>query len=77
MEGHWGKRADDEDPDVLYFTKQRLMEWSVVSIPSNPDAMKRSAGEEAFISSIPKSIENNSSAVSRDEIKARILLLNL
>lgn len=77
MEGHWGKRADDEDPEVIYFTKQRLVEWSVVSIPSNPDAMKRSSGEEAFISSIPKSIENNSSAVSRDEIKARILLLNL
>jgi HK97 family phage prohead protease len=76
-EGRYGKKDFGEDEDVIYFTKQRLVEWSVVSIPSNPDAMKRSAGEEAFISSIPKSIENNSSAVSRDEIKARILLLNL
>jgi HK97 family phage prohead protease len=76
-EGRYGKKEFGEDTDVIYFTKQRLLEWSVVSIPSNPDAMKRSAGEEAFIGTIPKSIENNSSADSRDEIKARLFLINL
>lgn len=78
LDGHWGVRSSGEDPDVLYFTKQRLVEWSVVSIPSNPDAVKRSAAEEAVISSIPKPTEeNNSRADSRDEITARISILNL
>jgi HK97 family phage prohead protease len=30
-----------EDPDILYFTKHELLEWSVVSIGANPDANKR------------------------------------
>jgi HK97 family phage prohead protease len=75
-DGHWGNRANGEDPEILYFTKQRLMEWSVVSIPSNPDAVKRSAGEEAFISLIPKPTNENSRADSRDEITARLFLIN-
>jgi HK97 family phage prohead protease len=73
-EGRWGDRSIGEDPDVLYFTKHRLMEWSVVSIPSNSDAMKRSAGEEAVFKSIPKP-ETTPSAVSRDGIRARIFSL--
>lgn len=76
-DGHWGKRAEGQDPDVFYYTKQRLVEWSVVSIPSNPDALKRSAGEESLINSVPKPTEINSSADSRDGITARISLLNL
>lgn len=75
MEARWGKRSDGEDPEVLYFTKQRLLEWSVVSIPSNPDALKRSAGEETFISSIPKSTETNPRAQSRDDYDARLFNL--
>lgn len=77
-EGRYGKRDLGEDPDVIYFTKQRLMEWSVVSIPSNMDALKRSASEELVISSIPKPTEEiNSRADSRDEITARISILTL
>ena len=77
-EGRYGKREFGEDPDVIYFTKQRLMEWSVVSIPSNPDATKRSASEELVINSIPKpTTENNSRAESRDDITARISILTL
>lgn len=40
-EARWGKKDDGEDPDVLYFTRQELMEWSIVTIPSNPEALKR------------------------------------
>lgn len=40
-EGHWGREEAGENPDVLYFTRQSLIEWSVVNIPSNPDALKR------------------------------------
>lgn len=44
--GHWGRKADGEDPDVYYYNGQELMEVSVVNVPSNPDAVKRSAAEE-------------------------------
>lgn len=73
-EAHWGIRNNDEDPDILYFTRQSLVEWSVVSVPSNTEAVKRSTAEEEFISSIPKE-NSNPSAVSRDDIRARILQL--
>lgn len=38
---HWGNERQGEDPTVLYFEKSILKEWSIVHIPSNPDAMKR------------------------------------
>jgi len=38
-----GLEENGEEKDVLYFTEQRLMEWSIVSIGSNPDAQKRNA----------------------------------
>jgi len=44
-----GIEADGEDKNVLYFTRQELMEWSVVSIGSNPDALKRNASSVAEI----------------------------
>ena len=44
--GHWGRKADGEDPDVYYYNGQELTEVSVVNVPSNPDAVKRSAAEE-------------------------------
>jgi len=44
--GHWGKEVDGEDPNVYYYNGQELMEVSVVNIPSNPEAVKRSAEEE-------------------------------
>lgn len=44
--GHWGQERDGEDPEVYYYDGQELMEVSVVNVPSNPDAVKRSAEEE-------------------------------
>lgn len=40
--GHWGVERKDEDPETYYFTKQILKEFSIVNIPSNPDAVKKS-----------------------------------
>ena len=40
--GHWGKERDGEDPETYYFDSQRLVEWSIVHVPSNPDAIKKS-----------------------------------
>lgn len=53
----FGVEENEEDPEVLYFTKQRLMEWSVVSVGSNPDAHKRNAETlEEMRSSLAKEI---------------------
>lgn len=41
-EAHWGVESYGEDPDVLYFDKMDLLEWSIVPIGSNPEALKRS-----------------------------------
>jgi len=40
-EARMGISEEGEDPEVVYFTKQRLAEWSVVSIGSNPAAFRR------------------------------------
>lgn len=41
-EAHWGVESQDEDSNVLYFDKMELLEWSIVPIGSNPEALKRS-----------------------------------
>ncbi len=41
----YGVEANGEQRDTVYFTRQELLEWSVVSVGSNPDAFKRSAAE--------------------------------
>lgn len=49
---HEAARGDfdkGENPDLVYFTRQTLVEWSVVPVPSNKDAIKRNnEGLEAF-----------------------------
>lgn len=55
--GHWGERAAGEDPEVLYFDSAELYEWSIVSMGSNPDALKRNQESmEAIRASIQKEI---------------------
>lgn len=39
--GHWGDENLGENQDVIYFDEQELLEWSIVPIGSNPEAMKR------------------------------------
>lgn len=41
--GHWGDEKLGEDKDVIYFDEVELLEWSIVPIGSNPDALKREA----------------------------------
>ena len=60
----FGVEENEEDPEVLYFTKQRLMEWSVVSVGSNPDAHKRNAETlEEMRSSLTKEINVESKEI--------------
>lgn len=51
-EGHWGDAKRAENPDVFYYEGQELLEVSVVNIPSNANAVRRSIEEEA--ASLPK-----------------------
>jgi HK97 family phage prohead protease len=41
LDARFGDEKKGENKDVLYFTRQKLMEWSIVSVGSNPDAHKR------------------------------------
>ncbi len=43
LEGRWGEKKAGEDPDVIYFTRIELLEWSIVTVPSNPETLKRNA----------------------------------
>jgi len=42
IKGNWGDSNRGEDPETYYFTSQVLKEFSIVNIPSNPDAIKKS-----------------------------------
>lgn len=51
--GHWGVESRSEDPETYYFTDVSLKEFSIVHIPSNPDAIKKSMeGWEAYMSRV-------------------------
>ncbi|MFM9400791.1 HK97 family phage prohead protease [Myroides odoratimimus] len=59
-EARWGDFDKGEDPDVLRFTKMDLLEWSIVPVGSNPEALKRSAdGLEDIKRRFPKSETRN------------------
>jgi hypothetical protein len=53
-EYRYGDSNEGEDRDTVYFTRQELIEWSVVSAGSNRDAFKRSADQ---VDEIKKSLE--------------------
>jgi len=53
-EYRYGYAKEGEDPDTLYFTRQELIEWSVVSAGSNRDAFKRSTDQ---VDEIKKTLE--------------------
>lgn len=60
--GHWGDEKLGEDRDLIYFDEQELLEWSIVPLGSNPEALKREVQtieeiREAIIKEIPVVIE--------------------
>ena len=74
----WGEKEMGEDPDVLYFTKQELTEFSVVNIPSNADAVKRSIDslkEEMVPAHNGRNTNEDSSNQNKTELYARIVKL--
>lgn len=42
IEYHWGDKRNGEQEEVLYLDRNALLEVSIVAVPSNPDALKRS-----------------------------------
>lgn len=71
-EARWGIFEDGENPDVLYFTKQDLLEWSIVPIGSNPDALKRNKESlEDIKQRFPKEV------VRKENYAARAALVDL
>ena len=72
-EAHWGVAEAGENPDVLYFSRQRLLEWSIVPLGSNPDAMKRS--EEA-IEDVKKRFSKSDDLSSLDLLQKQIQINN-
>ena len=56
FEARYGAEDLGEDPDVVYFTRQELVAWSVVTLPSNAEALVRST-EEAKANLLPKKEE--------------------
>lgn len=69
--GRWGKESEARDGEnpTYYFGKRELLEFSIVNIPSNPDAVKRFAPE---IEEEPEEIKELKPAVPDGE-KVRIL----
>jgi HK97 family phage prohead protease len=72
---HWGDKAKGERSDVLYLDENELLEVSIVAVPSNPDALKRSIQD--IREAIPKPTEPEIETYSRTNAKARLSILNL
>lgn len=47
-EGHRGNKEKYEDPELYYFDRQELLEVSIVNIPSNPNAKKKTLRGNTF-----------------------------
>jgi len=70
---HWGDEKVQEDPNTLYFDEVELFEFSIVNVPSNPDAVKRFVEEHKK----PQETKTESEATSSfDEFDARYILIN-
>jgi len=56
--GHYGNEKLGENRDLIYFDEAELIEWSIVPLGSNPDALKRSEDNmEAIRAEMIKDIE--------------------
>jgi HK97 family phage prohead protease len=65
--GHYGDEKLGENRDLIYFDEQELLEWSIVPIGSNPEALKR---EGQTIEEI-RSLIKNETPVHAELVEAR------
>lgn len=57
-----GDTRNGEDPNVLYFRNQELLEWSVVDIPANPSAMVQNAYDD-FVKMALEELKENTKPI--------------
>lgn len=67
----YGNAKEGEDSGTIYFTRQELLEWSVVSVGSNPDAFKRSAEEIEKIKAELTPIKKGMDTATRIKLRSR------
>lgn len=77
IEWRWGDFDKGENPDVIYFVRQELLEWSIVPVGSNPDALKRSVENLAEIrQTLQKPDQASQNKISRS-VYERQLKINM
>jgi HK97 family phage major capsid protein/HK97 family phage prohead protease len=54
ISGHWGDEEDKEDPNTYYFDEVELLEISLVTVPSNPEALMYRGFEAVTATEAPK-----------------------
>jgi len=72
IRGHWGVIEDDEDSGTYYFDEIEIIEFSIVNIPSNPNALKRSAAFDDYLKGQKKasdSVTKSSAGITATKIK--------
>ena len=74
-DARWGTKSRGEDPNVLYLDQNELLEVSIVAVPSNPDALKRSV--EDLRNEFPKPKEVEEVKINLDVQKARVFVNRL
>lgn len=67
QKGHWGDEKRGEDPKTYYFDEQTLVEFSIVNIGSNLDAVKKAM--EPMDMYLAKQIENHNSEGFKKDFK--------
>jgi HK97 family phage prohead protease len=72
---HWGDKKKGERSDVLYLDENELLEVSIVAVPSNPEALKRSVDE--LRKEIPAPKVEQEKVNSLEVAKARLIVNNL
>ncbi len=72
-EGNKGNDKKDEDPNLYYFKGQELLEMSIVNIPSNPNAKKKSFRSQTFdaLKFIYRELGNKYRLADIEEMKVR------
>ncbi|WP_435624481.1 hypothetical protein [Flagellimonas sp.] len=63
-EARYGDKNKGEDEEVLYFEDQELIAWSIVTIPSNPEALSRS---NQAMEAIRSAIQDNDGTQTDEE----------
>tara|TARA_R110000772_G_scaffold67579_2_gene150023 strand:+ start:858 stop:1451 length:594 start_codon:yes stop_codon:yes gene_type:complete len=69
-DARWGNTERGEDSGTLYFTRQELLEWSIVSAGSNRDAHKRNTEDTDKLKEQFKPEEKGMSLATKAALRA-------